>query len=204
MPPKKGPSKLEIEADIFAQAKLLERLEAGYKGGEFDESVYQRQLSASLRELFALQQQYEEKSHSFAKFLAEQKLPELLGRVLEKVAGIGQDVADLEPADYSALSFQSFKQFAATASDLTASFITLLDCIKLRGIAQPQLLAEFLSDVIGHAQKLGVKEGLTTCLETLREEIIGHDGEFVEAELDQLEHDVDLFFTEFQMDLKKA
>ncbi|HMF32884.1 MAG TPA: hypothetical protein VKK79_15785 [Candidatus Lokiarchaeia archaeon] len=201
-PSKKSPSKLEIEAEMFAHAKVLERLQAGYEGGEFDESVYQRQLSASLRELFGLQKQYEEKGHSMTAFLAEQEFPSWLGKVLEKIAGMSQDFAGMEHANLATLSQQSYKEFAATASDLTASFITLLDCIKLRGVAQPPLLDEFFGEVIRHAQKLGLKPDLNSRLESLRATLMDHDGDLTGVELDQLEHDVDLLFTEFQMDLK--
>lgn len=195
--------KLEVEAEIFAHVKVLERLQSGYEEGEFDESVYHRQLSASLRELFNLREKYERGGHTLGAFLAEQNLPEFLERVLRKVVDMGQDFSVGNHAELGILAKKSYKEFAAIASDLTASFITLLDCIKLHGVAQPSLLDEFFAEVIHHARALGLTPEFCTRIGSLRTTVTDHNIDLSETELNQLEHDVDLLFTEFQLNLKK-
>jgi hypothetical protein len=197
------PSRLQIESEIFAHAKMLERLQAGYEDGEFEESLYRRQLGASLRELFVLQMQYEQGGHSFSKFLEAQKHLGDLRRIFSKIAELQQSFTEQEGVTLATLQLKSYKEFASVASDLTASFITLLDCIKLRGIAKPALLVEFLTDIIAHAKKMDLNTEFIPRLEELLAELKEKTDDLPEEDLDLLEHQVDLFFTEFQLDLKK-
>jgi HEPN domain-containing protein len=198
-----GPSRLQLESEIFAQAKMLERLQEGLEGGEFDESVYRGQVSASLRELFALQKKYEEKGHSFPKFLEAQKNLSDLRKVLAKVAELNQSYLSNAGNNLATLQQRTYKAFAAAASDLTASFITLLDCIKLRGVAKPDLLMELFADIVSHADKVGLSPDYMTRLTDLQAELKEKTDELSEEDLDLLDHQVDVLFTEFQLDLKK-
>ncbi len=198
-----GPTRLQVESEIFAQVKMLERLQAGFEAGEFEESVYTRQLSASFRELFALQKKYEEAGHSFASFLEGEKSLGDLRKILGKIAELNQSYTGQKDVTLATLQVKSYKEFAAVASDLTASFITLLDCIKLRGVAKPALLMEFLADIVSHARKMELNPGFIARLEELQVELKEKIGDLSDADLDLVEHQVDVLFTEFQLDLKK-
>ncbi len=197
------PSRLQVESEIFAQAKMLERLQGGFEGGEFEESVYRRQLGVSLRELFALQKQYEDAGHSFTKFLEGQTNLGDLRKILGKIAELNQSFSDQKDVTLATLQLKSYKEFAAVASELTASFITLLDCIKLRGVAKPALLTEFLADIISHAKKMDFDRSLIARLEELLSELKEKTDDLPDEDLDLLEHQVDVLFTEFQLNMKK-
>ncbi|OLS13437.1 MAG: hypothetical protein RBG13Loki_2891 [Promethearchaeota archaeon CR_4] len=198
-----GSTRLQVEAEIFAQAKTLERLQAGFEGGEFDDGVYRRQLSVSLQDLFQLQKKYEDKGHSFKKFIEAQTNLGDLRKILGKIENLHQSFTGQGGITLASLQQLTYKQFAATASDLTASFITLLDCIKLRGVAKPALLLEFLTDTISHATKMTLDPQYISRLEELQGELKQKTEDLSEQDLDLLEHQVDVFFTEFQLDLKK-
>ena len=197
------PTRLQVEAEIFAQVKTLERLQAGFEGGEFDDSVYQRQLSASLQELFKLQKNYEDGGHSFSKFIEEQTTLGDLRKILCKIGELHQSFTAQEGVTLASLQQVSYKEFAAAASDLTASFITLLDCIKLRGVAKPALLLEFLTETITHAKKMALNTQYISRLEELLAELTEKTEDLSDQDLELLEHQVDVLFTEFQLDLKK-
>ncbi len=198
-----GPTRLQVESEIFAQAKMLERLQGGFENGEFEESVYRRQLSASLRELFALQKKYEDAGHSFSEFLEGQTKLGDLRKILGKIAELHQSFSEQKDVTLATLQLKSYKEFAAVASDLTASFITLLDCIKLRGVAKPALLMEFLADILSHAKKMELAPSFIGRLEELQAELKAKTDDLPDEDLDLLEHQVDVLFTEFQFDLKK-
>ncbi len=198
-----GPTRLQVESEIFAQAKMLERLQGGFEVGEFEESVYRRQLGVSLRELFALQKKYEDAGHSFTKFLEDQSNLGDLRKILGKIAELNQSFSAQKDITLATLQLKSYKEFAAVASDLTASFITLLDCIKLRGVAKPALLTEFLAEIISHAKKMDLDRPLIARLEVLLSELKEKKDDLSDADLDLLEHQIDVLFTEFQLDLKK-
>ncbi len=182
---------------------MLGRLQAGFEAGEFEESVYQRQISASFRELFALQKQYNMAGHSFATFLEGEKSLGDLRKILGKIAELNESYSGQTEATLATLQLKSYKEFAAVASDLTASFITLLDCIKLRGVAKPALLVEFLGNIITHAKKMELDPSFIARLEELQAELKAKNDALPDEDLDLLEHQVDVLFTEFQLDLKK-
>ncbi len=102
------------------------------------------------------------------------------------------------------LQLNSYKEFAAVASDLTASFITPLNCIKLRGVAKPALLQEFLAAIIQHAKKMELATSFFTRLDELQAELKDKTVDLPEEDLDLFEHQVDVLFTDFQLDLKRS
>ncbi len=182
---------------------MLERLQEGFENGEFEDSVYRRQLGASLRELFALQKKYEDAGHSFSKFLEGQTNLGDLRKILGKIAELNQSFNAQKDITLATFQLKFYKEFAAVASDLTASFITLLDCIKLRGVAKPALLIEFLADIVSHAKKMDLDNSFIARVGELLSELTEKTGDLLDQDLDLLEHQVDVLFTEFQIDLKK-
>ncbi|MFW9826928.1 MAG: hypothetical protein ACFFEY_04825 [Candidatus Thorarchaeota archaeon] len=143
-------SESQIESEIFALIKSITNLNNKYQKGIVNENFFKKALKNAMNNLIKLNFTLKEKNLSFREILKRMNISQEYHSVIEIINHISS--LNLPNNELSSKN-HSFLELPGITSEITSSFITLLDALTLNGLTKTEIIFTFFDDLIFNLSK---------------------------------------------------
>lgn len=187
----------KIESELFALVKSITNLNNKYQKGIVNENFFKKALKSTMNNLLKLNFTLKENNLHIADLLKKMDLSQEYNSVIELINRVSS--LDLPDNDI-ALKNRTFLELPGITSEITSSFITLMDALTLDGLAKEDLIFNLFNEL---NQNLGKFPGLDDILlrvKLINEKVVNHFDKLIsDIKLkEQLIDDLYQVFKEFQ------
>jgi len=187
----------KIESEIFALVKSITTLNNKYQKGIVNENFFRKALKSTMNNLLKLNFALKENNLQMADLLKKMDLSQEYNSVIELITRVSS--LDLPDNDI-AIKNRTFLELPGITSEITSSFITLMDALTLDGLGKKDLIFNLFNEL---NQNIGNFPGLDDILfkiKSINKNAVNHfdklisDAKFKEELVDDLYQ----VFKEFQ------
>jgi len=136
----------EIESELFSLVNSITNLKNKYNDGSINHHFFQKAINNAMNGLLKINQTLKEKNVSMSEILDNMDFKREFNDAIEIV----KEITNLTPSDEKSLSI--FK-LPGIASEITSSFITLMDALKLESQSH-SLIINLLEELKSNFKKL--------------------------------------------------
>ena len=148
----------KIESELFALVKSITNLNKKYQKGIVNDNFFRKALKSAMNNLLKLNFVLKERNLQMADLLKKMDLSQEYSSVIE----IMNRVSSLDlPDNNIAIKNRTFLELPGITSEITSSFITLMDALTLEGLVKKDLIFNLFNEL---AQNLGNFPGLDDIL----------------------------------------
>ncbi len=138
-------SKSELESEIFATINTILNLNQKYQKGILKESFFQRSIKSATNDLLELNLSLNKHNIVLSKLLNHMNFAEDYYKAINIINKISS--LNFSTNQFSKSLSSSILDLPGITSEITASFITLIDALKLDGFDNIELIFEFFKDL---------------------------------------------------------
>ncbi|MCK4381157.1 MAG: hypothetical protein KAW51_08480 [Candidatus Lokiarchaeota archaeon] len=187
----------KIESELFALVKSITNLNNKYQKGIVNDNFFRKALKSAMNNLLKLNFVLKESNIQMADLLKKMDLSQEYNSVIEIINRVSS--LDL-PDNKIAINNRTFLELPGITSEITSSFITLMDALTLDGLVKNDLIFNLFNEL---NQNLGNFPGLDDILfkiKSIKKIAVNHfdklisDAKFKEQLIDDLYQ----VFKEFQ------
>ncbi|TFG08443.1 MAG: hypothetical protein EU539_02295 [Promethearchaeota archaeon] len=169
----------EIESELFALLNSIINLHDKYKEGKITRHFFRKALKNAMKGLLKIKFHFKDKSIPFTEALHEMKLMEKYDTALDifnKFSNLSSNnqVQNLKTLDNPHLENEkqlSILELPRITSEITSSFITLMDALKLGGIKDISLIFNLFKDLKNNIKKFPGISGIRYKIKEIDDQI---------------------------------
>ena len=194
-------SESQIESEIFALIKSITNLNNKYQNGIVNENFFRKALKNAMNNLLKLNFTLKEKNLNFREFLKRMNISQEYQSAIEIINRISS--LNLPSNELSSKN-RTFLELPGITSEITSSFITLIDALTLNGLTKTDIIFTFFDDLIFNLSKFPGLDDLSIKVKDIQKLAKSHidelpsNAKFKEELIDNLYY----LFKEFQEKLR--
>ncbi|MFX1453694.1 MAG: hypothetical protein ACFFCM_22885 [Promethearchaeota archaeon] len=143
-------SESQIESEIFALIKSITNLNNKYQNGIVNENFFRKALKNAMNNLLKLNFTLKEKNLSFREFLKRMNISQEYQSAIEIINRISS--LNLSNNELPSKN-RAFLELPGITSEITSSFITLIDALTLNGLTKTDIIFTFFDDLLFNLSK---------------------------------------------------
>lgn len=153
---------LEIESELFALVKTILNIHNKYSKGEIQENFYLKSIKSTIQELIQFNFSLQDKGINLNIFLEKMGFSEDYHQAIDIINNVSnlkfnpsQVDTNYKKADENLKPKlqQAVLELPGISTEITSSFITLMDALKLRDVATGKLLKKLFLDLLISLEK---------------------------------------------------
>lgn len=143
-------SESKIESEIFALIKSITNLNNKYQKGIVNDNFFRKALKNAMNNLIRLNFTLKEKNLSFRELLKRMNISQEYKSaidIINRISSLNLSNNELSKKNHT------FLELPGITSEITSSFITLLDSLTLNGLTKTDIIFKFFDDLIFNLSK---------------------------------------------------
>ncbi len=187
----------KIESELFALVKSITNLNNKYQKGIVNGNFFRKALKTTMNSLFKLNITLKENNIHLPDLLKRMKMDQEYNSAIDII----NRVSSLNLADNRIYQKdQTFLELPAITSEITSSFITLMDALTLEGLKKNDIILNLFDELSFNLSKFPGLDDVLYKVESLQKKALNHvdrlfsDADFKEKLIDNLYQ----IFKEFQ------
>jgi hypothetical protein len=135
----------EIESELFAVVNTIMTLNQKYQSGNLKENFFQRSIKSAMNDLFKINQSLNKNSLDLSKFLAKMNITDDYYKAIDIINKISS--LNISTNQFSKSTSSSILEIPRLTSEITSSFITLMDALKLESFDNNEIIFDLIKDL---------------------------------------------------------
>ncbi|MFX1316704.1 MAG: hypothetical protein ACFE9T_12635 [Promethearchaeota archaeon] len=176
----------EIESELFSLLNTIFNLHEKYQNGTIKESFFLKTIKKSINDLLKFNFSLNDKKVILSKLLEKMKLTQDYYRAIEIIneassLGISNKVlgnSDTQRSVFSKKMKISVLELPGITLEITSSFITLMDIIKLRGFKESELISKLFEDLKQNIKKFPGMEDIEAKVDKINTQVLRNSSKF--------------------------
>lgn len=193
--------KSELESEIFATVNTILNLNQKYQKGILKEIFFQRSIKSATNDLLELNLSLNKHNIVLSKLLNHMNFTDDYYKAIDIINKISS--LNFSTSQFSESLSSSILEIPGISSEITASFITLIDALKLDGFDNNELIFRFFKDLKKNFDRFPGLELDKIKLQKIFEEILQNEEKIVNNKnyRDSIADDLYVVFKEFKKKL---
>ena len=192
---------LEIESELFALVKTIKNIHKKYTNAEIQPNFYLKSIKSTIQELIQFNFELQEKGINLNIFLEKMGFSEDYHTAIDIInsALLERQVGKPDQIDLKPKLQQAVLELPGISTEITSSFITLMDALKLRDIATGKLLKKLFLDLLISLEKFPGLDSIKEKIESLYTKIKNISNDIIQTpqEQDDLAEKIYSIYKEF-------
>ncbi|MFX1296943.1 MAG: hypothetical protein ACFFD2_19075 [Promethearchaeota archaeon] len=187
----------KIESELFALVKSITNLNNKYQKGIVNQNFFRKALRSTMNNLLKLNFVLKENHLKMADLLKKMDLSQEYNSVIELI----NRVSSLEVPDNDIdIKNRTFLELPGITSEITSSFITLMDALTLDGLVKEDLIFNLFNELNQNLGKFPGLDDILISVKSINKKVVNHfdklisDRKLKEELIDDLYH----VFKDFQ------
>jgi len=135
----------ELESELFAIVNTIMTLNKKYQDGNLKESFFQRSIKSAMNDLFKINLSLNKNSLDLSKFLAKMNITDDYYKAIDIINKISS--LNISTSQFSKSTSSSILEIPRLTSEITSSFITLMDALKLESFDNNEIIFDLIKDL---------------------------------------------------------
>ncbi|NVM45589.1 MAG: hypothetical protein HWN79_11800 [Candidatus Lokiarchaeota archaeon] len=135
----------ELESELFAIVNTIMTLNKKYQSGNLKENFFQRSIKSAMNDLLKINLSLNKNSIELSKFLAKMNITEDYYKAIDIINKISS--LNFSPNQFSKSTSSSILEIPRLTSEITSSFITLMDALKLESFDNNEIIFDLIKDL---------------------------------------------------------
>ncbi len=194
---------IKIESELFALVKSILNLNSKFQKGKINENFFRKALKNTMNSLFTLKNSINENNLLLTDLLEKMRLSKEYNEIIDLIDRIISLDFSNEKTPLKKKEYPSFLELPGLTSEITTSFITLMDALTLDNIQKEDFLTKLFDELIDGLNSFPGLEDLQFKVETIQRKVL-HDIDKIRDKngfRKQIIDDLYLYFKEFQTKL---
>ncbi len=190
----------KIESELFSIVKSISNLNSKFQKGKINENFFRKALKNTMNNLFKLKISINENNLLLADLLEKMSLSKEYNEIIDLINRITSLNFSNEKTTIQKKQNPSFLELPSLTSEITSSFITIMDALTLKDIQKEDFLISLFDELINGLSSFPGLEDLLFKVETTQRKVL-HDTDKIRHNNDfrkQICDDLYSNFKEFQ------
>jgi len=144
---KKDSSKIssELESELFATVNTIISLNQKYQTGTLKENFFQRSIKSAINDLLKINLSLNTNNIELSKLLANMNITDDYYKAIDIINKISS--LNISTNQFSKSTSSSILEIPRLTSEITSSFITLMDALKLEAFDNNEIISNLIKDL---------------------------------------------------------
>ncbi|KKN11293.1 hypothetical protein LCGC14_1027920 [marine sediment metagenome] len=165
---------IKIESELFALVKSILNLNSKFQKGKINETFFRKALKNTMNNLFKLKISINENNLLLADLLEKMSLSKEYNEIIDLINRITSLNFSNEKTTIKKKQSPSFLELPGLTSEITSSFITLMDVLTLNDIQKEDFLTKLFDELITGLNSFPGLENLLFKVESTQRKVL-HD-----------------------------
>ncbi len=165
---------IKIESELFALVKSILNLNSKFQNGKINETFFRKALKNTMNNLFKLKISINENNLLLADLLEKMSLSKEYNETIDLINRITSINFSNEKTTIKKKQSPSFLDLPGITSEITSSFITLMDVLTLNDIKKEDFLTKLFDELITGLNSFPGLENLLFKVESTQRKVL-HD-----------------------------
>ena len=200
---------LDIQSEIFALANSIIKLNDQYNKGTINHDFYLKAIKNARNNLIKINFHLKENNIILTDLLKRMNFSEQYYKTIDIINQKHSALSSEHQEDLDRKFHFSGErtrkspllELPAITSEITSSFITLMDALKLEGIKGSAFISQLFNDLISHLEKFPGLEVILSIVKSIQHKFLNNPNKKNETFRDQIVDDLYAAFKEFQTKL---
>lgn len=191
----------KIESELFALVKSITNLNKKYQKGNVNQNFFKKALKTTMNNLLKLNFTLKDRKIQLADLLNRMEFTEEYNSALDII----NRVSSLNISEKSISSKNhTFLELPGITSEITTSFITLMDALTLEGLTKNDIIINLFEELTDNLSKFPGLDDVLTRVEAVQTKALNRNNQFFsDAQLkEKLIEDLYQIFKDFQNKLR--
>jgi hypothetical protein len=149
----KVPSKIrpELESELFATVNTVLSLNQKYQAGNLKENFFQRSIKTAMNDLLKISLALNKENIELSKLLDRMNIGDKYYQAIEVINKVSS--LNISTQQLSKTTSSSMLEIPGLSSEITSSFITLMDALKLESFNNNEIILDLFKDLKKNFEK---------------------------------------------------
>ncbi|MHA2287797.1 MAG: hypothetical protein ACXABG_03315 [Promethearchaeota archaeon] len=135
----------ELESELFATINTIISLNQNYQSGNIKEVFFQRSIKSAMKDLLKINIALNENNIELKKLLATMNITEDYYKAIDIINKISS--LNMSTSQFSKSTSSSILEIPKLSSEITSSFITMMDVLKLETFDDHDIIFDLIKDL---------------------------------------------------------
>ncbi|MFX0008766.1 MAG: hypothetical protein ACFE9R_00505 [Candidatus Hermodarchaeota archaeon] len=169
----------ELKSELFALINTIIRLDNKYLEGVLDETFFKKSLKSAINNLLKIQFKIQEENLSLKDLLEEMEFMQDYNKAISIINNASS--LDFDTSEYPKSISSSILQIPSASSEITSSFITLMDGLKLVEQENYELIFNLFQDLLKNLDKFPGLEIIRDKITAIFQNFTAHKNKFIQS-----------------------
>ena len=169
----------ELKSELFALINTIIRLDNKYLEGVLDETFFKKSLKSAINSLLKIQFKIQEENLSLKDLLEEMEFMQDYNKAISIINNASS--LDFDINEYPKSISSSILQIPSASSEITSSFITLMDGLKLVEKENYELIINLFQDLLKNLDKFPGLEMIKDKITAIYQNFTTHKNKFIQS-----------------------
>ncbi|MFX0023424.1 MAG: hypothetical protein ACFE9S_13950 [Candidatus Hermodarchaeota archaeon] len=191
----------KLESELFALVKSITNLNKKYQKGTVNQNFFKKALKTTMNNLLKLNFTLKENNIQLIDLLNKMDFTHEYNSAIDII----NRVSSLNISDDSiATKSRTFLELPGITSEITTSFITLMDALTLEGLSKNDIIINLFEELTYNLSKFPGLDDILSRVESIRKNTLNHENQILSNEKlkEKLIEDLYQIFKDFQNKLR--
>ena len=135
----------ELESEIFAIVNTIISLDQKYQTGNLKENFFQRSIKSAMNDLLRINLSLNKNNIELSKLLATMNITDNYYKAIDVINKLSS--LNISTNQFSKTTSSSILEIPRISSEITSSFITVMDALKLEGLRNSDLIMKLFKEL---------------------------------------------------------
>jgi len=188
---------IKIESELFALVKSIQNLNSKFQKGKINENFFRKALKNTMNNLFKLKISINENNLLLTDLLEKMRLSKEYNDIIDLINQITSLNFSNEKTPLQKKHNPSFLELPGLTSEITSSFITLMDALTLNNIQKEDFITNLFDELNNGLNSFPGLEDLQIKVETIQRKVL-HDIDKIRNKSDFRKQIIDELYSNFK------
>ena len=135
----------ELEAELYAIVNTIINLNQKYQSGNLKDNFFQRSIKSAMNDLLKVNLSLNKNNIELSKFLAKMNITDDYYKAIEIINKLSS--LNISTNQFSKTTSSSILEIPGLTSEITSSFITVMDALKLETFDNNEIIFDLIKDL---------------------------------------------------------
>jgi hypothetical protein len=135
----------ELESELFATVNTINNLNQKYQSGNLKDNFFQKSIKSAMNDLLKINLALNEKNLELSKLLAKMNITDEYHKAIDIINKMSS--LNISTNQFSNSTSSSMLEIPGLSSEITSSFITLIDALKLETFDDREIIVGLFKDL---------------------------------------------------------
>lgn len=191
----------ELEAELYAIVNTIINLNQKYQSGNLKDNFFQRSIKSAMNDLLKVNLSLNKNNIELSKFLAKMNITDDYYKAIEIINKLSS--LNISTNQFSKSTSSSILEIPGLTSEITSSFITVMDALKLETFDNNEIIFDLIKDLKKNFDRFPGLELSKVKLTKIYQEILKNGEKIINHQKfrDSVADDLYVVFKEFKRKL---